>query len=778
MGASKSNLSDPKWGYDYVVATTQASINSTMKWFLSELTEPVVTVCYVADAKGQPQEIPYEELLDRAQGSDPFSVPAGADPMRDEDLAHLLKARFMMGFRAQLGLPPMSKPETVPDIVELGPTGNVLYRLLCSEFELVNLDPGGGYSSPSWTSLSQEADEPWVFESNVELRFEDVEGSRFNKLPDEVKLQIKNLSGTAFSVQQLLFDLDNATLESVPQLDDQIKPTHPAYTMLVQYFLGAYILGLRAQGDPVLACAITQQEPSPATMALTDMTMQVMPWTGDDGLPAAHPSPAQRDLATLDYLCVAGRTGVQPAGAFTWNWVDEPAGGAAPDHDGVVAINRVPFFALIKDQLLPSVKANCYQPSVTVSLSGASQPIYTINVTPGQTPVIVDGPMKRLRAGRPVIMMSFSYDASASDQAGLGGDLGKASLSTHYNASVEVLGNKITVYQFLQFKMSVTKALQTVNGTPISINRTDTCTLTIDDFGQLVASMATPQPPVNEASNEEFGSFMNLFVHLNEEYDSASAYLQQMVGTMLSSLPFSTVQYFVFPGGRTFAFKDVAFTESGDLVAHISYADPDQGPPPHYLPAGQVEGADRLVAGQWLANGGFLVSNNGRYAAVLQNDGNFVLVHAVDGAPDLSKPYWSVASKQPGLFVGQPGGVPYVATMQSDGNFVLYNGTSPLNLRSPYWASGTAQSALGSYVAVLRDDGNFMVCTSKPGTPSEPDTVVFASNTTFAATPAPLGAAAPAPAAKPAPAKHTSETPDHRSKPPWKKPSHSRTRRN
>jgi hypothetical protein len=36
----------------------------------------------------------------------------------------------------------------------------------------------------------------------------------------------------------------------------------------------------------------------------------------------------------------------------------------------------------------------------------------------------------------------------------------------------------------------------------------------------------------------------------------------------------TVVQDFVFPGGRTFAFKTVGFSNHQDLVAHITYADP------------------------------------------------------------------------------------------------------------------------------------------------------------------------------------------------------------
>jgi hypothetical protein len=38
--------------------------------------------------------------------------------------------------------------------------------------------------------------------------------------------------------------------------------------------------------------------------------------------------------------------------------------------------------------------------------------------------------------------------------------------------------------------------------------------------------------------------------------------------------PFDAFQSFIFPGGKTFLFSNIEFSDSLDLVAHISYRDP------------------------------------------------------------------------------------------------------------------------------------------------------------------------------------------------------------
>lgn len=715
MSANQSYLSDPKYGYDFVVATTQGSINSTMKWFLSELTEPVVTVCYL-DGEDGLEEISYEELLKLTNGVDPFEVPPDADPNTDPALIALYKAAFLVGFRAQLGLPPMSDPDKVPDIVDLGSSASkVIYNLLCAEFDVVQLDPGTGrHPKVSWLSVSQQPDEPWIFQAQVDLRLEEVHGTAYNELPQAVKDQIKNKSATAFSIQQLLFDLDNAALQSYPNLN-AFASDSAASDVLHKYFMDTYFAQLQADGKPVLGCAVVDHpETDTATMPLTDLNIEVSPFTGVDGKAVSNPTQKQQDLTTLDYLCMSSKYRLPPAVPFGWNWVDEPE---EADFHGVVAINRIPFVEMIYDQMLPSVRANCYKPSVTVKLDSGSIPQYYVNVTPGGEPTTTLDPVKTTLAGRDLQVLAFSYNASAHDTAGLNGDLGEATLTTHYDATVYFAANVITIEQNLKFHMEFRKYQSWTRGDPVNIKRVDTCSLDVDQFGQLAATMATPTPAVNQPSQDYANPAADFFIHVNAQFGSAASYLQGMVGTMLNTLPFTTVQYYVFPGGRTFSYKSAGFSATGDLTSHILYADPDQVAPVLPLPAGQVAGGNALRDGQWLANDGYLVSPNGKYAAYLQDDGNFVLLHASNGAPDLSRPYWSVFANATDKVVGKFTGTPCFASMQSDGNFVLYNGKSPLNSGSPYWAiSRTALPELGSFAAVIQDDANFVVYRRDPKT--------------------------------------------------------------
>src|SRR5437868_11632128 len=103
MSTSQSNLSDPTYGYDLVVATTQKGLNSALKHFLDSLTAPEVIACYVYDNQNNFVPITYEELKKNAKGSDPFGVPDNADPNRNQDLINLTNANFAGAIKAQIG---------------------------------------------------------------------------------------------------------------------------------------------------------------------------------------------------------------------------------------------------------------------------------------------------------------------------------------------------------------------------------------------------------------------------------------------------------------------------------------------------------------------------------------------------------------------------------------------------------------------------------------------------------------------------------------------------
>ena len=567
MSSQDSDLSNDKYQYDFVVATTQASINATMMAFLSSLKEPVVTVCFVADPNSpNPLIIDYTELMNNAHGTDPFAIPAfppnanvGANP----NIKNLLGARFMFGFRARLGLPRMP-PSQLPDLVTLGSdTSAVKFNMLCSEFNIVQLTPGSGYyPTTTWLNQSQPPDDPWIFSSRVDLRLSTV--GDYSTLPPDIQQKIHNLSSSAFSVQQLLFDLTNAALEKVAPISN-IDPGTPLYTMLQTYFLGKYFSEMQSQSQPLLGCSIVMQSAPVSTLSLTDFNFEVCPYTDTDGQPFKNPTQTQQQLATLNYLCAADGHRLPPAVEFDWNWVDASQ---LNDHDGTVAINRNTFATYFQYQLANMVAGNCILPHCTVTTDGIDVD-WSWQLTPGQSPTVTSPP-----TGQTVLR--FDYSGSSSDQAGLNGDMGAMTITVTYSLTVDFIGATIIVTQH-QLVYLYLRSLQTAgHGNLVDKQIIDTYTIGIDDQGQLVSSLHSDK--TDNSNSPSVNKALDFFTDFNSISQDINDNVASFVGSQLQDMPISTIQDYVFPGGKTFIFKSVQFSDYQDLVSSISYADPTGSP--------------------------------------------------------------------------------------------------------------------------------------------------------------------------------------------------------
>ncbi len=569
MSSKESNLSP--YNYGIVVATSESSINATMKEYLASLSEPVVARCYVADPNGNPVDIDYEELKTKAKGTDPFAIPANADP-NGKDIKNLESARFMSGFKARIGIPENASPADIPNIITLpDKTGNVTFNLMCSQFQIVNLKVSGGYSTKtSWVNISQPDDKPWLFQSLVDLNLSTVDKSHYESLPSDVQKKIKSIGAEAFSIQQLLFDLDNAALSSsVPKIEG-VDDVH-LKTLLNEYFMGAYLAEMKKKALPILGVSMTHHEPATSTLTVTDLNITNNPYMGANGQPVSTPTPEQQNASTLNYLCAVNQDPLPSARNFTWNWIDISAEGK---YDGVVAINRDTFVGYFRRRLNSIVKPNCFNPKVDVT-GGA----YSWSLIPGQNPTVHTPP-----SGSTVL--SYSYQSPTASSKSLWGLLGSLSMTCSYDMFVKFLQNTITIEQHMVVHIEVEGEILTkFTGLPLSggsyqgniIDKaiTDTYKLEVTDNGNLVVTLLEPPDYRDDAAKPPSGFFNKLF---NSEAIGVEEYIQKemknYLSTKMTDIPAGDIKNFVFPGGKTFLFKEVAFSDHQDLVAHITYADP------------------------------------------------------------------------------------------------------------------------------------------------------------------------------------------------------------
>jgi len=579
--AVPSNLSNAKYLYDFVVAATQDSINATMMAFLAQLREPVVTICYVADAHGIPTPIDYETLKANARGTDPFSIPANVDVGTSEAVQDLFTVRFMLGFRARLGLPHVGDPASLPDIVQLGTTASsAVFNMYCSTFTIVQYTPSSGYTPASWMNISQSPNSPWVFTSIVDLRLENVPGTAYHLLPADVQQKIQNLGSNAFSVQQLLFDLSNARLQSQPKIASGVAPGTPAYNALQTSFLGAYFAQMQADGQPLLGCSITTTDAPASTLKPTSLDLMVNAYLDDQSKQVGGP------LTTLNYLCSVGGKPLSTPSNFSWNWVPDAV--AQQDHDGVASINRNTLANYFRTMLTPYVQQNCLLTWTHVWLSGFLDGVvnYSWKLTQGQTPTVTT-------PATGATVLSYAYSSESSDEAGLNGDMGSLKLKNDYTLTVAFTGKTIVITQHQVIYVHASVLATRDGGNVVDKTITDTYNLNVDESGRLVAKLS---PVVHDASvDPRANGFLNFFADVNSLLADVEEYAQYFKGTELD-IPINVIQDFVFPGGKTFVFKNVGFSDYQDLVSFISYADVTGNNTVPTVPATNVKTGHKMTA--------------------------------------------------------------------------------------------------------------------------------------------------------------------------------------
>jgi hypothetical protein len=549
MSKNQSNLTPT--GFDYVVAVTQDSINAALEEYLYKGL-PEAILCYVYDSSNNPAAIDYKTFVKNANNTDPFSVP-DTTPSSDPRIQNLNNANFAFAIKAKLGLPPGVAPSKLPPIVALkAGQSNVTYTLMFSEFVAAEII-FGPRGSITWFNQSQPSGTSWSFSGAVDLNFQD---ASFTNLPPNVQNQIKGIGQPAmFSPQQLYYDLNSSDLEQGFQFNN--VPSNSALnTFMTADFINTYWKALG--GKEVLGYGAKQVSGlSSANIAVTNLNFFTPDAVGNEGAPL-----------TLNYLCAANNDPLPDTthAGFGWNWI-EPS--EAAQYDGVAALNRNAFVRYLTAALFPYVASNCYAPWVRVTYIGGIElkVKYEFNMTPGQSPTLNPTPTG-------ATILSYGYNSGvASDQAGLNGDAGKMELSSSYNLTVTVSGNTMTIVQHLVIWTYARYLATGDGGNVVDKQITDVYSFGVDDEGHIVAS-APQSTVVDNSQRPGANGFLNFWADVQTLSDKVTQWAQSFYGTRLTDIPVSAVRNFVFPGGATFSFSDVAFSDNQDLVSHITYADP------------------------------------------------------------------------------------------------------------------------------------------------------------------------------------------------------------
>ncbi|CAI4215985.1 unnamed protein product [Parascedosporium putredinis] len=581
-----SSLSRPPsnlgtYGYDYVVAVTQESINATMIDYLGSLNtneeNKPIYLCYARNPLAftePPKLIPYEKIKALAGGVDPFEIPLqDRTPEQEAALNAVFRAGFAVGIKARLGKP---NHDDLPDVVTLNShASKVRFQLLCSEFRWIKLEFNPFAMRVEYTGKSQdEADAPWSVGADVDLRLRNVEGedaAAFTFLSREAQEKVGNLDTTVYGVQQLLFNLTQTKLMSA---DTFVGRTDIVDEVIRNYFMNDYFAAMRDLGEPVLGATLYKREtkknvPTP-TMTLTSLDLSVSPYVERPGTSPMPTAVEQKKLSTLNYLCAADGNKLPPENrAFLWNWV--PTVNHVKDHDGVIAINRNTLARYFRKELGNYVSQQMFQPKVKATLehSLTLKTKFSVQMIAGQQPTHITmpetGPM----------VLKFEYGAEDSDVAGLGGDGGQIKIATYYTCEVWFQGTQIRVHQQKFVNVKLSKISKKAEGNVIASVMTEKYDLGINSVGQIQYKRSEEWDTSRKTEIAEVNEVLNSIVGINAVISQITEQVREVVGYRVANIPIAIVQDYVFPGGQVFTFKDVAFSENQDLLAYITYVSPE-----------------------------------------------------------------------------------------------------------------------------------------------------------------------------------------------------------
>jgi hypothetical protein len=583
MGANESNLSGAAWGYDMVCAVTQDAINASMLELLSA-SNTELSAYYLIDDNSNPVPISRDDLLKKTGGVDPFSVPNGTD-QSDSRMQKLNDVGFYFALKAKMGIPSGLAPTDVPDVIILNPavtgvSNQVTYQLFCAEFSVVvmNYRPRGRYDI---TNVAQSGTSPWLFVFHVNMNLDPAKQSDFGKLPEGAQKRIKNLDpNQMFSVRQLLLDVSTKGLQSLPTISG-VDPSNPAYEPLTRTFIDTYWKNLAPCNTILLGYSVTPSnlnlQISPSIVP-TDLNFEI-----DQYSVASKPG-----LNTLNYLVMSNNSKMPPAVPFSWDWVtaDEEA-----SFHGVMAIRRNIFGAFLAQLIQPYCGVLSIDTTISMTHSGEK---FTITLsaphspTPAQWTLTAPGTAAGSDGFTPLLTIAYShssYDSSeaASHMRSINGDF-NYTLSGDISVSGSVIRLTIHIVAYCEFNLHVI-AIKSANfqGNIVDLTSVVTYTMATTSDGIMGVTMSPSNPAPIDRSQDIDVSFWDHLIGLDGVADyirSTRSWLTQRLTDVVSSIDNQVAQLlngsgaWVYPGGKTFFFKDVEFSSAQDLVSRVTYVDP------------------------------------------------------------------------------------------------------------------------------------------------------------------------------------------------------------
>jgi hypothetical protein len=543
LKTSTNTLSDVTLkDYDNVVATTQIAINQTMGEYLSQ--HPTDFAIYgIADQNGN-------------------VTGTTTDPS---------KANCYLKGTLQLEKNTDGNYINLVDLYNPG-KGNqtVLYNVTMQNGDF-HFDAGG-----LTYNKKQDGTAPWVFKLFVNLSMQDVAKS---SLPADLIKKLQNVDENIFSIQQLYLDLNTAALDSIEGVTFPALVDTPAQQLLTFYLKQQQKTNEAMFGVSVKTKSASVTAP---TLAPTYVDFCVTPYVDASG------NKSNPNLDTLNYLVMTNNN-TPPSytpKSFNFNWVtDEQIHGA-------MAIKRQPFVNFLLDELKPLLKSLCPVMYCKADGDKSAPNDVVIKLNTG-----TDHNFNQTYNAGTGEILSYSYNTHNSNT-----DTGPWYAYYHFtvsgkysmNIKVNLVDDTIKLSGAITASASTSTQFAQSSSSSSTEMPDTTYNWSVDlqlymDMGtnaQLDLKIINPNfdsnPVVAKHNESWWEKFLNALSGYMKSYTSDLGDLRTSIksdieGNLQSNLAdiVKTANHFVFPGAKTFTFKNPQFSDSQTLVSNITYLNPN-----------------------------------------------------------------------------------------------------------------------------------------------------------------------------------------------------------
>ena len=542
-----------------VAAVAQDGVNTPHMDWLSKYKGDLVMKAYLGS-----KPVAVDSLK-----TDPFSIPNGTDAS-DPRIQALKKQGFSAAFKAEIGLPHIN-PSQLPLVIEFMEAGpKVNYNMYGKTFQIVSLEEVNK-DEWVWTNASQ-AGTPWVFTFEVNLKLSTHPNVKdfLDRLPGPVKQEIEKNDPANFSVQQLFFDLNNPRLSRKPTITGVEKESH-TYQLLTDYFIGAYLKQLRQDGGEMLGYAVVSDRPIQSSSFIPSaMDFEVSAYL-KDGKPSED-----HTFYTLNYLLMSGNRVLPPPQQFPWNWM-EPG---ATTH-GAMAVRREVFGEYLKQLLSPALSHVAKIPSTSMKIEcdfpGA---IYHYHESFANDPSPQH--FEFFPATPSPLILSYHY--SKKHEYDADGKVcpmwydGSYNIDYNFNSQVIVEDNIIWLKGYMETKVYMSYGMGHINGLyQYNLERSyelkghNRGTVTVEMGGAGITPFDSNGISPNLIARIEGDD--NVQIRCDDLDRDLTSWMNSFFGdfdlVISNVLDGNTI--WVFPGGETFTYQDIYFSENQDLVTQITY---------------------------------------------------------------------------------------------------------------------------------------------------------------------------------------------------------------